>query len=136
MAARGVPADAAKPELASATMRARGCSCVRELDRAGIPVALGIDQAGIDDDRDMLQEMRLAWTLQPAPRQAYGPLTEARIFRMASEHGAATSGFAGLVGRLAPGRAADIAVIHWEQLARPYLDPDTEVVSALVQRAK
>ncbi len=122
---------------ASSGLRLRsGIAPVKEFDRAGIPVALGIDQAGINDDRDMLQEMRLAWNLQRTPGHAYEPLSEARIFRMASEHGAATTGFAGLVGRLEPGRAADIVVIDWEQLARPYLDPDTEIVSALVQRAR
>ena len=113
-----------------------GIAPVKELDAAGVKVALGIDQAGINDDRDMLQEMRLAWNLQRTPGHAYEPLSEARIFRMASEHGAATTGFAGLVGRLEPGLAADIVVVDWEQLARPYLDPDTDIVSALVQRAK
>lgn len=32
-----------------------------------VPVALGIDEAGINDDRDMLQEMRLALTLHRPP---------------------------------------------------------------------
>ncbi len=122
---------------ASSGLRLRsGIAPVREFERAGIPVALGIDQAGINDDRDMLQEMRLAWNLQRTPGHAYEPLSEARIFRMASEHGAATTGFAKLTGRLEPGRAADIVVVDWAQLARPYLDPDTEIVSALVQRAR
>lgn len=122
---------------ASSGLRLRsGIAPVREFDRAGIPVALGIDQAGINDDRDMLQEMRLAWNLQRTPGHAYEPLSEARIFRMASEHGAANTGFAKQVGRREPGRAADSIVVDWAQLSRPYHDPDAEIVAALVQRAR
>jgi cytosine/adenosine deaminase-related metal-dependent hydrolase len=34
---------------------------------AGVPIALGIDNLGINDDEDMLQEARLAQLLQSPP---------------------------------------------------------------------
>ena len=34
------------------------------------------------------------------------------------------------------GRAADVVLLSWPQIAHPYLDPDTSVVDAVVHRAK
>lgn len=122
---------------ASSGLRLRsGVAPVKEFHQAGIRVALGIDQAGINDDRDMLQEMRVAWNLQRSPGHDFEPLSERQIFRMATENGAATTGFGQLIGRLELGRAADIVVVDGALLARPDLDGDTDIVSALVQRAK
>lgn len=122
---------------ASSGLRLRsGVAPVKEFHQAGVRVALGIDQAGINDDRDMLQEMRVAWNLQRSPGHDFEPLSERQIFRMATENGAATTGFGQLIGRLEVGRAADIVVVDGALLSRPYLDGDTDIVSALVQRAK
>ncbi|MEM8762130.1 MAG: amidohydrolase family protein, partial [Pseudomonadota bacterium] len=90
---------------------------------SGVPVALGIDEAGINDDRDMLQEMRLALTLhRPAGHDAPAP-GATDILRMATEHGAATTPFSGRIGRLAPGMAADIVLLDWEAVTQPWQDP-------------
>jgi cytosine/adenosine deaminase-related metal-dependent hydrolase len=103
---------------------------------AGIPVALGIDEAGINDDRDMLQEMRLALTLhRPAGHGAPAP-GAAQVLRMATEHGAATTPFAGRIGRLAPGSAADIVLLDAERLTRPWQDPSTPLTDVIVRRAR
>ncbi len=40
-----------------------GIAPVNEMRRRAIPVALGIDQSNLADDRDMLLEMKLAWAL-------------------------------------------------------------------------
>ena len=55
---------------------------------------------------------------------------------MATEDGAATTPYAGHIGTLEPGRAADLVLLSWPQIAHPYLDPDTSVVDAIVHRAK
>lgn len=103
---------------------------------AGIPTALGIDEAGINDDRDMLQEMRLALTLhRPAGHDAPSP-TAAQVLRMATEHGAATTPFAGRIGRLAPGMLADLVVLDWPRVTWPWQDPAIPLVDVLVRRAK
>ncbi len=105
------------------------------LDR-GVKVALGIDQAGINDDRDMLQEMRVAWCLQRGPGHDAEPPSAATVFRMATEFGAATTGFADRIGVLEPGRAADLVLLDWDAVATPYLDAETPVLDALLHRAK
>lgn len=103
---------------------------------SGVPVALGIDEAGINDDRDMLQEMRLALTLhRPAGHEAPAPCA-ADILRMATEHGAATTPFVGRIGRLSPGMAADIVLINWDVVTRPWQDPTMPLVDVLLRRAK
>jgi cytosine/adenosine deaminase-related metal-dependent hydrolase len=102
----------------------------------GVPVALGIDEAGINDDRDMLQEMRLALTLhRPAGHDAPCP-TASQILRMATEHGAATTPFAGRIGRLAAGFAADIVLLDWKRVTWPWQDREMPLVDILVRRAK
>ncbi|WP_405404974.1 amidohydrolase family protein [Paracoccus sp. Ld10] len=103
---------------------------------AGLPVALGIDEAGINDDRDMLQEMRLALTLhRPAGHDAPAP-TAAQILRMATQHGAATTPFRNRIGGLAVGQAADLVVLDWNRVTYPWQDPRTGFADVLLRRAK
>ena len=103
---------------------------------SGAPVALGIDEAGINDDRDMMQEMRLALTLHRPPGHDAPAPTAAQIVRMATEHGAATTPFAGHVGRLAPGMLADVVLLDWNRVTAPWQDPSTPLLDVLVRRAK
>ena len=102
-----------------------------------IPVALGIDEAGLNDDRDMLQEMRLVLHLhkQPGLDAPQSPRA-VDVFRMATEHGAATTPFAGSIGRIAPGMKADLVLFDWPSVRGPYLDPRVSVVDTLVHRAR
>ena len=103
---------------------------------SGLPVAIGMDEAGINDDRDMLQEMRLVLTLHRGPGHATPGPTAAQVLRMATEHGAATTPFAGRIGRLAPGLLADIVLLDWRAVPWPHQDPGLALVDVLVRRAK
>ncbi|UWQ19104.1 amidohydrolase family protein [Jannaschia sp. M317] len=103
---------------------------------AGIPCALGIDEAGINDDRDMLQEMRMALTLhRPAGHDAKAP-TAAQVLRMATQHGAATTPFGQDIGRLAVGGLADIVLVDWKAVTQPWQDPAIGMVDVLIRRAR
>ncbi len=122
---------------ASSNLRLRsGIAPVNALVARNIPVALGIDEAGLNDDRDMLQEMRLVKHLHAEPGLFNAPLTPAQIFRMATENGARATGFGDEIGRLAVGKRADMVVLDYEAMAYPHLSPDTDPVSALIYRAK
>lgn len=103
---------------------------------AGIPCALGIDEAGINDDRDMLQEMRLALTLHRPPGHGSPAPTASDILRMATTHGAASTPFAGQIGELAAGLAADIVLLNWETVTRPWQDPAQPLVDVILRRAR
>ena len=102
----------------------------------GVHVALGLDEAGVNDDRDMLQEMRLVLRIHRVPGMEEVIPTSPQVLQMATEHGAQTTGFADTIGMIAPGKAADLVLLHWHQIADPYLEPSTAIVDAVVHRAK
>jgi cytosine/adenosine deaminase-related metal-dependent hydrolase len=102
----------------------------------GVRVGLGLDEAGINDDRDMLQEMRLVLRLHRVPGMDEAVPTSAGVLDMATAGGAATTGFGDRIGALEPGRAADLVLLPWKSLAAPYLDPETSPIDAVVHRAR
>jgi len=122
---------------ASSNLRLRsGIAPVQAFVERGIPVALGIDEAGLNDDRDMLQEMRLVKHLHCDPGLDVEALTAAQIFRMATENGARAIGFGDEIGSIEVGKRADLVVLDYERLSGPYLSPEISPVDALVYRAK
>jgi len=121
----------------SSNLRLRsGVAPVNRFLEAGIRVALGLDEAGINDDRDMLQEMRLALRLHRVPGMDDDVPTSAQIFRMATADGAATTPFGERIGELAIGRAADLVLLPWRSVSHPYLEAGTPVLDAVVHRAR
>lgn len=122
---------------ASSNLRLRsGVAPVNRLLERGVRVALGIDEAGINDDRDMLQEMRVALNVHREPGMHSRVPTPTQIFQMATENGACTTAFGDRMGVIAPGKLADLLVLDWDQVSRPYLEADVSAVDALVHRGK
>ena len=122
---------------ASSNLRLRsGVAPLNHWTARGVRVALGLDEAGINDDRDMWQEMRVVLRLHRVPGMDDVVPTCPQVFQMATEHGALTTGFADSIGTLAPGKAADVVLMKWRQIAYPYLDQDAPVVDAVVHRGK
>src|SRR5215472_17129389 len=95
-----------------------------------------MDEAGINDDRDMLQEMRMVLRAHRVPGMDDDVPTPAQVFRMATSGGAKTTAFDETIGVLAPGRGADMVLIDWRQIGYPYLDDETPLLDAVLQRAK
>ncbi len=121
----------------SSNLRLRsGIAPVRRLMARGIGIAIGIDEAGINDDRDMLQEMRLVLNLHRTPGMEQAVPSHQQVFRMATEDGAKTTPFGTQIGTLEPGKSADATLIKWRQVAEPYIDADVPVVRAMLHRAK
>lgn len=113
-----------------------GIAPLNRFTAKGIPVALGIDEAGINDDRDMLQEMRLALHVHREPGIDSPYPKPAEILRMATEHGAGTTPFAERIGHLREGAAADLVLLDWDRLTYPYQSPDLALTDILVHRAR
>lgn len=123
----------------SSNLRLRsGVAPVNHLEARGVNVALGIDEAGINDDHDMLQEMRMALKLHREPGFDDSVPTSPQVLRMATENGARTTLFGADIGVLEIGKAADLVVMSWRDIAYPFLDLDIDVsvVDAIVHRAK
>ena len=113
-----------------------GVAALNVFEAKGINTAIGLDEAGINDDRDMLQEMRMVlrahrvpgWATKCRPRRrcsAWRPRAARRPPRSAS---------VSACWKL--GRAADMVLIDWQQVSYPYLDAETPLLDAVLQRAK
>jgi cytosine/adenosine deaminase-related metal-dependent hydrolase len=114
-----------------------GVAPLNAFEARGIDTAIGLDEAGINDDRDMLQEMRMVLRTHRVPGMADEDVpSSGQVLRMATAGGAATTPYGGQIGIIAVGKAADLVLIDWGKLAYPYLDPETSVVDAVIQRAK
>jgi cytosine/adenosine deaminase-related metal-dependent hydrolase len=113
-----------------------GIAPLNVLEAKGINTAIGMDEAGINDDRDMLQEMRMVLRAHRVPGMDDDVPTPAQVFRMATSGGAKTTAFDETIGVLAAGRAADMVLIDWREISYPYLDGETPLLDAVLQRAK
>ena len=65
-----------------------GVAALNEFEAPGINTAIGLDEAGINDDRDMLQEMRMVLRAHRVPGMDDEVPTPAQVFRMATSGGA------------------------------------------------
>jgi 5-methylthioadenosine/S-adenosylhomocysteine deaminase len=114
-----------------------GVAALNAFEARGIRTAIGIDEAGINDDRDMLQEMRMVLRTHRVPGMNETEVpTVPQVLRMATAGGAATTPYGATIGALDVGKAADLVLYDWNAVAYPYLDAETPVVDALIQRAK
>lgn len=111
-----------------------GIAPVNEMQRRNIPVALGIDQSNICDDRDMTIEMKLVWALHRETGMWNDRLEASRVLTMATEHGTQSVGFGKITGRLEVGRQADIVLMSKSDIGRPVLDPRTPIEDAVLHR--
>ncbi|MGR3513859.1 MAG: amidohydrolase family protein [Paracoccaceae bacterium] len=108
-----------------------------ELQKRGMIVGMGMDEAGINDDRDMLQEMRMALTVHRVPGMTKSDVpSPAQVVRMATEYGALTTAFGAEIGRLEAGRRMDAVLIDYDSATYPFQDPDIAPLDALIHRAK
>jgi cytosine/adenosine deaminase-related metal-dependent hydrolase len=109
---------------------------LNRLEARGINTAIGLDDVGINDDQDMLQEMRMVLRAHREPGMDDRVPTMAQVFRMATSGGAKTTPYADEIGVLEVGKAADMVLLDWKQISYPYLDSETSVLDAVIQRAK
>ena len=111
-------------------------AALNQFEAKGINTAIGIDEAGINDDRDMLQEMRMVLRAhrvpghgrQRADRGAGVPHGDVgrrqdHVVRRHHRHARGRQG-----GRHGADRLG--------QISYPYLDQETPLLDAVMQRAK
>ncbi|MDA0770509.1 MAG: hypothetical protein BZY79_04835 [SAR202 cluster bacterium Casp-Chloro-G4] len=113
-----------------------GVAPVNRMLEKGVTVALGIDEAGLNDDNDILQEMRVAQKVHRVPGVTSASPSSHRILDMTTVNGAKVTFFGNEVGTLEIGKRADIVLVDLERIQEPYLDPGTNIVDALVYRGK
>ena len=113
-----------------------GLAPVNALEKRGVTVGMGLDEAGINEDRDMLQEIKLALRVHRVPGMNDDDVPSCpQVLRMATEHGAKTTAFRGQIGRLDPGMQFDAVAIDYQGATYPFQDEDIPPLDALLQRA-
>jgi 5-methylthioadenosine/S-adenosylhomocysteine deaminase len=115
-----------------------GITPVMQMRKAGVTVAMGLDDKTINDDEDAVMELRMmhkvhrisTYELTEPPLDAYEAL------EIATVNGALVCGYGEAVGTLAPGRKADAILVNLDRVERqPWLDPRADIAEAFVQRA-
>ncbi len=113
-----------------------GVAPLNALEKRGVTVGMGLDEAGINEDRDMLLEIKLALRVHRVPGMNDDDVPSCpQVLRMATEHGAKTTAFRGQIGRLDPGMQFDAVAIDYQAATYPFQDEDIPPLDALLQRA-
>ena len=124
---------------ASSNLRLRmGIAPVAQMQEAGVRVAIGMDGQTLNNDEDMLQEMRLVRNLHRLPQgPGFDPeMTSFDILRMATVNGAEATNYGKATGRLAKGCLGDAVILDYDAITLPYISPEVHPVDALVQMGK
>ena len=122
---------------ASSNLRLKnGIAPVNPMLARGVNVAMGTDSTAINDDDDLLQEMRLVSKLHRQPGLSEPAISVDQVLAMATANAASITGFGNEIGRLEPGRRADMVLIRLDDLEDPYFDPDVPGAEVVLGRAK
>ena len=97
-----------------------GVAPLNAFEQRGIDTAIGLDEAGINDDRDMLQEMRMVLRAHRVPGMVDEDVpSPGQVLRMATTGGAATTPYGSRIGTIAVGKAADLVPVSYTHLTLP-----------------
>ena len=122
---------------ASSNLRLRsGIAPVAFMKERGVNIGIGTDGGTLNDDDDMVQELRLVSKLHRLPRPPSPWVSPHDVIRMATLNGAQAALQKDSIGKLEPGRAADIILVNLRTMTQPYLAPDIHMADVFVYRAK
>src|SRR5882672_397509 len=115
-----------------------GITPVMQMRKAGVNVAMGLDDKTINDDEDAVMELRMMHKVHRIATYdlAEPPLDAYEALEIATLNGARVCGFDGETGALAPGMKADAVLVDLARVENePWLDPRSDIAEAFVQRA-
>lgn len=103
----------------------------------GVRVAIGSDNVTLNDDEDLLGELRLADQLAREPDWSGAePAGVDQLLEMLTVNGAHAAQWSDEVGALRPGAAADLVAISLQRVSEPMLDADMPLLRAMLARSK
>jgi 5-methylthioadenosine/S-adenosylhomocysteine deaminase len=121
----------------SSNLRLRaGVAPLNAFLEAGVTTAIGMDSTTINDDEDMLAEMRLALRLARTPTYHEPAPEPADILRSALQGGAKLLRKEDTLGRLAPGYAADLLLLDMTRASTPWIAPEVSGRDLAIYKAK
>jgi 5-methylthioadenosine/S-adenosylhomocysteine deaminase len=106
------------------------------LHSAKIRLALGLDSSTLNDDMDMLQEMRLSANLQRTPGVGAATVPLKEILGMGTVNGSTALGWGEVSGSLEPGKRADMILLDSRPLSSFYLSSGQNPIDALLYRGR
>jgi len=98
---------------------------------AGTPFGIGLDGMAIDDDEDILRELRLVWHMFAREDRA---MSEGELFDAALVTGRRSIVGADGGGVIEPGAPADILTLDFAEIARDCVHDDIDPVELLIGR--
>jgi len=117
-----------------------GISPVVLFVKAGINVALGIDDKSISDDEDPFMEMRMIYHLHRVAGfdlENTPTLSSIDVLKMPTRNAAKVCGFEDKIGALRPGMKADMILLDLERISRqPWVSPKHDIFDLIISRAK
>lgn len=113
-----------------------GIAPMTSFHAARIPLALGLDSSALNDDMDMLQEMRLCANLQRTPGVNAATLPLKDILSAATAGGARVLGWGNHCSTIEPGKAADLILVDSARFCLPYLAPGHNPIDTLIYRGR
>lgn len=113
-----------------------GIAPVQRMLSRGLTVALGADSSGINDDQELLQEVRLAAALHRGIGHDAPRLAPADLLRMATIAGAKACRLEEKVGTLEPGKRADVVLLNLDRLTDGLGPSELPVPELVFQRGR
>lgn len=117
-----------------------GIAPVYELIQKGVNVALGIDEKQLNDDEDVMQELKMIFGLHRMgsyDMENTPALTPAQVMSMGTVNAAKTLGMEDKVGALMPGKLADLVVMDLKWIEEePWVAPDQDILNTVMHRVQ
>ena len=117
-----------------------GISPVALFVKAGINVALGIDDKSINDDEDPFMEMRMIYHLQRVAGfdlENTPTLSSIDVLNMPIINGARVCNLENKIGAIKPGMKADMLLLDLERISQqPWVSPKHDIFDLIISRAK
>lgn len=112
-----------------------GIAPLRVMREIGVALAFGADGCGVNDDNDLLMDLRLGDMLQRLPPGARTPqIPPEEWIRMATLGGARALLQEKSLGSISPGKQADFILLDMKRLRQPSMSPDVAPLHLLMQR--
>lgn len=116
-----------------------GIAPVYAMLKAGVNVALGLDEKQINDDEDALHELRMVFYLHRMSGYDLSgtpAISPPQVLAMGGRNAARTLGLEDRLGVLAPGKLADVIAVDLRNVeAAPWLSPGADILHAFIHRA-
>ncbi len=108
-----------------------GVAPIRDMLEEGLSVGIGTDNSSPDDE-DMFREMMLCSLLHRPLRIDASPIPSSVILNMNVANGAKITQFEGVIGPIEAGKRADLILLNFSKIERPFISPDADVLTAIL----